>query len=199
MARTRLPGYRRGGHYNRGYITPEGAEITYRAYRNRLEAAGAVQRLNPVDLANLRRRQSAFNRIVEQMVDVRGRAIDRAIDLAEEIGEDEEADDLREQKRTLKRTVIKSPSRKEALHELSRLNHKQSSLYERILDAEKRGDYGTAARLRAERRESQQAEAGPLKVLGRREGIPDWVPVGGSADFKTGRLVRFPQANTTGR
>lgn len=162
---TRLPGYRRLAGSARKYATPTGETITYRAYRKALEAAGAVQHLDPADLANVRRRQRDFKDIVDQMVKVRAKELDARIEYAEELGEEEELEDLREERRTLRRSVIQSGVRKNALADLKKHHHKKNP-------------------------ESFEATVNALKALGRRGGIPDWVPPDLSDAFRRGKLRR---------
>lgn len=179
--RIRLVGYRRLPGAARRYVAPSGQQLSYRQYRATLEREGAVRRLEAADLANRRRQQRQFNDIVNQMAKVSRAALDsaieeteRQIEIAEEIGFDEQAEalqddlaDLLSQRRTVKSRAIKSQSRKEALADLKRFHHPKSPADE--------------LRLR-------QA----LKTLGRREGVPDFFPVG-SYDPVTKRL-RFREA-----
>ena len=162
---TRLPGYyRREPGAARRYVGPAGERLSYRQYRARVEAAGRVERLSPVDLANARRRQRAFNDIINQIAKVRGQALDNAIDNAVAAGAPPETvRALRTERRTLKSAAIKSPTRKQALKDLEKFHHKKDA----------------ASQLRTK-------EA--LIALGRRAGVPEWVPVGASDKFKTGRL-----------
>jgi hypothetical protein len=161
----RLQGFRRERGSGRGYIGPNGERISYRQYRNLLEREGAVQRLDPVELANARRRQRAFNDIINQMAKVRSRALEHAIENAEELGDDEAAEELRSELRHVKIEAIKSPSRKEALTDLKTFAHRKDA-------------------------EGMERTKLALIALGRREGIPDWVPVGGSDRFRSGKLRR---------
>jgi|SRR5579863_3259551 len=164
---SRLGGYRRLPGLARRYRSPSGEVISYRQYRTLLERSNLVHRLSAAELANARRRQRSFNDIVSQMAKVRGRALDNALentraqmDAAIAAGENDVAADLatqlmqlEDQRRTVKRAAIKSPSRKEALAELKRYHHPKTPADEMKL------------------REA-------LTILGRREGIPEWFPVG---------------------
>lgn len=191
-ARPRLPGYVRRPGSRREYVTPEGEVISYRQYRKSLEAAGAVRHLEAADLANVRRRQEAFNRIIDQMARVRREAIEAQIEAAEEIGEEEEADELREELRYVRRTAIRSPSRKQALSDLRRYAHQwrdpASGRVYSSHEAARRAGVRNPVAERSSESEERTREA--LKVLGRREGIPDWVPVGASDRFRAGRIRR---------
>lgn len=175
----RLPGYRRKAGLSRRYVTPEGAEISYREYRARLESQGAVKRLNAAQLANARRRQREFNSIVRQMAKVRAQALDNAIENTEAALERARAagvepglqDELQERlamhrrlRRTVKREAIRSPARKEAIATL------ESVASRRYTDKRGVRHYKTKA--------DELAAREALIALGRREGVPDYVPVG---------------------
>lgn len=168
---TKLPGYRRLAGAERRYATPEGGTISYRQYRNILERENLVQRLEAADLANRRRQQRQFNEIIKTMSNVRAKALDVQIAIAEERGDVGEAHQLRIERRHVKSTAIKSDLRKQALADLQRYGH------------EKRGGRFVSA-------EAEQRTKLALIALGRREGIPDWVPVGASDQFRGGKLRR---------
>lgn len=171
----KLPEFRRVPGPARRYETLGGATVSYREYRKRLEAAGKVERLGPVELANRRRSQRAFNDIVSQMVKVRREALSNAIENAEEMGDDDTADELRDELRTIKSRVIKAPERKEALKTLARTS--------------KRGKREiVGGRLRYKNPADELAAREALIALGRREGVPDWVPVGFSDRARSGRI-----------
>lgn len=182
----KLPGFRREAGSARGYISPEGDRLTYRQYRSELVKQGLVQPLQPTQLANARRKQRAFNDIINQMADVRRRALEHAAELAEELGDEEEAEDLREQMRTVKREAIRSPERKDALQTL-----KEAATHERTS-----GKGGRPRRIKDPEQEARVRQA--LEVLGRREGIPEWVPVGGSDKFRAGKM-RKPRGGAGGQ
>lgn len=165
MGKTLLPGYRREPGTARGYISPTGERISYRQYRADVTAADLVTHLDAVDLANARRKQTAFNDIINQMAKVRRRSLDNVIENATAAGDPELAAELAEERRTLKSQLIKSDARKEALRDLKKFGHGDS----------------------AEARERTKLA---LIALGRREGVPDWVPVGGSDRFRSGKLRR---------
>lgn len=162
----RLAGFQRRPGTAREYVTPEGEVISYRQYRRRLvETPGGVRPLGPVELANVRRKRQAFKNIIDQIAKVRTAAIDQRIEIAEELGDEEEAEDLRAERRTVRREAIKSPTRKAALKELKRYGHARDA-------------------------EGQARAKEALTALGRREGIPDWVPVGASDRYRAGQLRR---------
>ena len=146
-------------------MTPDGEVISYRAYRNRLAAAQLIQPLDPVRLANARHARRQFQNIVKTIYNQRKEVIEAQIEFAEEMGDDEEADDLRKQLKTLKSEIIKSPERKNALQTLKDNVHKDDPA-------------------------SLQATKDALAALGRRNGIPDWVPPGASDKFRVGTLRR---------
>lgn len=171
----KLPGFRREAGSGRGYITPEGDRISYREYRNRLEGLGLVERLEPLELANQRQKQAAFNDVVRQMAKVRRESLERQAEAAEEIGDDEAAEEYRELAKRTKSEAIRSPARKEALQDLKTFGHDRVT---------RRGQ----RRLRTPEAEERVRRA--LETLGRREGIPEWVPVGASDKFKRGELKR---------
>jgi hypothetical protein len=159
------------GDTARRYRGPNGELISYRQYRNLLERGGQVHRLDIVSLANQRRKQHAFNDIIDQLAKVRTRQIENLIEHAEEIGDDEVISELEQQLRYVRTEAIRSPARKEALQTLKKYGHrKHDGRYNNVQD------------------ELKVREA--LIALGRREGIPDWVPVGGSDRFRSGRLRR---------
>ena len=113
MAGAKLPGFRRGGLFNRGYLTPSGASISYRQYRNLLEQEALVRKLEPAAYAELRRKQIDYQSIVNQMAKVRGEAIDRAIENATAGGAPpKRIAELKRQRRAVKSAAIKSPTRK---------------------------------------------------------------------------------------
>lgn len=184
MARALIPGYRRLSGSTRSYEAPSGQTISYRQYRNIVEAEGAVRRLDALALANRRQSQRTTNDIIRQMANVRGRAIEREIESLEgqidagfiDEGDVEEIiEELREERRTIKSRVIKSPSRKEALADLKR--------YSKARHAAMRGHRPMGF-------DEQELGKRALTALGRREDIPDWVPVGASDKFRQGQLQR---------
>lgn len=171
----RLAGYRRRPGLARRYITPEGAEISYREYRARLEATGEVRRLSAEELANAQRRQREFNNIIRQMAKVRKQALENALENTEaalQRTRDEAQRAELEQRiemyqrlgRRTKQEAIRSPVRKEAIREL------ESVASRRVTD--KRG----VRHYRTKADELKAREA--LIALGRREGVPEYVPVG---------------------
>lgn len=138
-----------------------------------MEEAGAVQRMDPADYANLKRRQRDFANIIDRMADIRTNAINSQIEELEAIGEEEQADELRDQLRHVRRDAIQSTDRKDALKTLSELK----------LDRETK-----AGNRYYKTKEENDRARDALKVLGRRDGIPDWVPVGMSGKAKAGKL-----------
>lgn len=192
---TRIPGYRRKPGLSRRYLTPEGREISYRQYRTELERLGAVRRLEAVQLANVRRRQKEFNQIVRQMAKVRGQALDAAIENTEAAlervrlrqGYDATSPDVQElaerlamyrrSRRRVKQEAIRSPARKEAIREL------ESVAGRRVFDPR------TGVR-RYRTREDELRAREALIALGRRENVPEWVPVGYSDKPRTWRRFR---------
>lgn len=183
---SRLGGYRRLAGSSRRYLAPSGETISYREYRARIEAANLRRPLDVIALANRRRSQRRFNDIIDQMSKVRRRALEieienyeRAIADAEEIGDDDQAEyllgeleDVRRQHRTVRSQAIKSPSRKEALRTLKENAH----------------PHGPGGRPREMTQADELKVREALIALGRREGIPDWVPVGFSDRRRSGRL-----------
>ena len=163
--RTRLAGYKRFPGAARQYVTPDGEVISYRAYRNRLSAAELIQALDPVRLANARHARRQFQNIVNTIFNQRKEELEARIEYAKEIGDDEEAEALQDELRTLKSDIIKSPERKNALKQLTANAHKKDPA-------------------------SMQATKDALVALGRRGGIPDWVPPGLSDKFRHGTLRR---------
>lgn len=170
MAGAKLQGYRRGGsHGPRGYVTPEGEHITYRQYRARVEAAGLVERLDLPALAKRRKQQAQFNEIIKTMSNVRAKALDVQIAIAEERGDEGEAHQLKIERRHVKQTAIRSDLRKQALADLQKFGHQRRD-----------------GRFTSE--EAAERTKLALIALGRREGIPDWVPVGASDRFRSGKI-----------
>lgn len=174
----KLTGYRRGGRFNRGYVAPSGAEISYREYRKRLETAGKVTRLDALALAEQRRRQRTFNDIISQMAKVRSRTLVQQIETAQARGQTKKAETLQTELRHVKSSAIKSDIRKNALRDLY-----------------------TFGRFKGKDRtpESEERTKLALIALGRREGIPDWVDVGDSDAFKAGRIKRGSYVNWQGQ
>lgn len=173
---TRKPGFRRLPGPGRRYVSPAGEEISYRAYRDILERERLVQRLGAVELANARLRRREFQQIVNQMAKVQAEALDRAIAEGERAGLPRpELDLLKKQRRTVRQTAIRSPERKSAIDVLRETNK------QRTMSGGRRTYRSSEAEERTKR---------ALIALGRREGIPDWVPVGYSDQFKRGSFRR---------
>lgn len=160
---TLLPGYRRERGLARGYITPEGERISYRAYRKRLEDASLVTHLSPEKLQVYRRKQRSYMDVIDQMQRVQSAAIARQIERAEEIGDEDAVEDYRKELRTLRRTIIKSGKRKSSLQTLKEHAHLHTP-------------------------EDRELTKQALIALGRRENIPDWVPPDFSDDWRAGKL-----------
>lgn len=172
---TRLPGYRRKAGLARRYVTPEGAEISYRKYRQRVETTGAVKRLSAEELANAQRRQREFNNIIRQMAKVRKQALENALENTEaalaRTRDEAQRAELEERiqmyqrlGRRTKQEAIRSPARKEAIHTLEDVANRRFT--------DKRG----VRHYRSKTDELKAREA--LIALGRREGVPEYVPVG---------------------
>lgn len=173
----KLAGYRREAGAARGYVGPGGERISYRRYRKLLEQSGAVERVSPAYLAVQRKRQREFNDIINQMAKVKRETLNRQIEYAEAHGQKRKAETLRKEIRTVKREAIKSPERKSAQHDIGPTTR-------RIRAARERGQIDFEAEQRAKQ---------ILETLGRRDGIPSWVPVGMSDDFRRGQFRRPQQ------
>lgn len=158
---TRLGGYRRLG--DRSYLTPTGERISYRQYRNRLTAAGQVKPLDVARLANQRRKQRQYNSDIQRITDAKKRVIHNEIENARAAGRMNEAEQAERRLRRIKREVIESGTRAEAMQMLRAHAHKPTEF------------------------DKEQTKLA-LTLLGRREGIPDWVPVGGSDSWRQGRF-----------
>jgi predicted CopG family antitoxin len=180
----RLEGFRREAGTARGYVTPTGERVSYRQYRALLKTAGRVEPLDLATLANRRVKQAAYNDVVKRAVERKRDQIEKAIEFAEEMGEDETVEDLQDELRTLKSATMKSAEFKDALQTIKRRPPKNSTP--------------------AERFEFEQSKKDALVLLGRRNGIPDWVPVGmsdrkRSGSLRKGRVAGAIRAATRGR
>jgi hypothetical protein len=144
-----------------------------------VESEGAVRRLGPVELANVRRKQRAFRDIIDQMAAVRRSALDVQIERAEAVGDLEAAETYRVMRRTAKRMALTSAERKEAMRDLQLYHHPRTQKGRR-----------RAARKGLTPSEAREREKQALKVLGRREGIPDYVEPG-ETDLWRRRRGRF--------
>lgn len=171
----KLTGFKRLPGSSRRYVTGEGKELSYREYRSALAQAGLVRHLEGEALGKARQRQQQFNDIIRQMADVRRRAILKEIEWQEELGEEEAVEDLKAELRGVKREAIRSPRRKEAMRDLRLSNEERETV---------------GGRRRYKTPEAEERARSALTALGRRENIPDWVPVGGSDAYRSGQLKR---------
>lgn len=159
---TRLPGTERNYRDN---VT--GKTVT-RYQRDKIaEAEGMRSRMDVVRRANFRRQMAQYRSTVEQ----RER-------------------ELRSSGRDVKSIDVRRDP------ELKKLNQAARKARKRLRDTMKAsaatgGDLNkmSAKQLRAANA-NQQAMKDFLKYIGRRSGIPDWVPVGASDDYRRGRLRR---------
>lgn len=168
---TLLTGYRRKPGKSRRYLTPSGREISYREYRKRAADAGQTRKLDLATLANVRRKRRNFQDDIEQIYSVQRRQLENRLEIAEAQKQDALTAALKKQRRTLRREIIQSGTRKRALEILHESAHEMKN-------GHRNANYDPEATKLA------------LKMLGRREDIPDWVEVGASDAFRRGRFVQ---------
>lgn len=163
---TRLSGYARiPGDSARRYRTPGGGVISYRQYRALLAAEGQIRPLQGEALRTAQRKRQAFKDIIDQISKVRTRQLESQLVIASGQNDEAQVHELEQQLRYVRSTAIKSLSRKQALKDLEKYGRRKKVVQGITI-------WNNA--------EAEQKTREALIVLGRREGIPDWVPVGES-------------------
>lgn len=148
-----------------------GTRLSRRAYDKMRELEGARTRYDLPRLARQQRAQQKYNDLVRQYSEAELDEVERLLEEAQfqidegMIDDEDEAktllDDLFKRKRTAKKRARENPVFKRAIRELKTRGNSKAANDKRIA---------------------------ALKVLGRRGGIPDWVPEGMSDRYRAGKL-----------
>lgn len=160
---------------NRSYLDLDtGLIISQRQKEKLTRERGTLKPLDPVKLSELRRSRKTYNSLIADVVSLREDKIRDEIENAIYDGDFAKAKALEKKSRTITREVMNDPEIKRAIRDLKTAGE---------------GKAGQEQRKRA------------LKVLGRRKGIPDWVPPGGSDSFRLGKLRkdRLPKSLIEGK
>lgn len=166
----RLQGFRREQGTARGYINAQGQRLSYRQYRNLLKTANAVQPLDLAGLANRRVKQGEYNDVVKRAADRRRKELEASLKAVRKAGDTNAAAALETDLRRVKSGIMKSEQFKADLALVKSHLPKSSTPAERFA--------------------FEQTKKDALTRLGRREGLPDWVPVGLSDKRRAGKLRR---------
>lgn len=160
---SRLPGSARRYRDNE-----TGQEISDRQRKKILEARGEIKRINIVLKHDLAKQRREYQKIVES----RFRA------LQSQTGQTPS-----------KRAIMADPELKAIVKNTKKQRRKISKI-KRRMPGKPLSQMALTKEDIAILREHNEAMKRFLKFIGRRDGIPDWVPVGASAEFRAGKLRR---------